>query len=97
MGRRSRIYTLRDMQRFILLVSLEKGIAPRGNIDPAGNGLLSLSAQSGTITPFKHYRDYQVPFRFTGKIAKLTYRLGPVRLASEEQKILRHALAGARD
>lgn len=27
-------------------------------------------------------RDYQVPFRFTGKIAKLAYRLGPVRLGN---------------
>src|SRR4029077_4473061 len=42
-------------------------------------------------------KDYQVPFRFTGKIAKLTYRLGPVQLTSEQQRVIQHALAGARD
>jgi arylsulfatase A-like enzyme len=42
-------------------------------------------------------KDYQVPFRFTGKITKLTYRLGPVQLTSDEQRVMQHALAGARD
>ena len=30
--------------------------------------------------------DYQVPFRFNGKIDKLTFNLGPTQLAAEEQK-----------
>lgn len=42
-------------------------------------------------------KDYQVPFRFTGKLAKLTYKLGPVRLTSDEQNVIQHALAGAKD
>ena len=31
-------------------------------------------------------QDYQVPFRFNGKINKLTFNLGPTQLAAEEQK-----------
>jgi hypothetical protein len=31
-------------------------------------------------------RDYQVPFRFTGKISKLTVKLGPIQLAPPEKK-----------
>jgi hypothetical protein len=31
-------------------------------------------------------KDYQVPFRFTGKLAKLTIKLGPEQLAPEEKK-----------
>ena len=40
-------------------------------------------------------RDYQVPFRFTGKIDKLTFKLGPVQLTSDEHQVIRHARAGA--
>ena len=31
-------------------------------------------------------KDYQVPFRFTGKITKLTYKLGPEQLSEAEKK-----------
>jgi arylsulfatase A-like enzyme len=31
-------------------------------------------------------KDYQVPFRFTGKLSKLTYKLGPEELMPEDQK-----------
>ena len=31
-------------------------------------------------------KDYQVPFRFTGKISKLTAKLGPIQLAAPEKK-----------
>ncbi|HEX5272162.1 MAG TPA: hypothetical protein VFW33_16815 [Gemmataceae bacterium] len=31
-------------------------------------------------------KDYQVPFRFTGKIAKLTFKLGPEQLSEAEKK-----------
>jgi len=40
-------------------------------------------------------KDYQVPFRFTGKLDKLTFRLAPVQLSSEEHQAIRHARAGA--
>ena len=40
-------------------------------------------------------KDYQVPFRFTGKLDKLTFKLGPVQLTSEEHQVIRHARAGA--
>jgi arylsulfatase len=42
-------------------------------------------------------KDYQVPFRFTGKIDKLTFKLGPVQLTSDDHRAIQHALANARD
>jgi arylsulfatase len=42
-------------------------------------------------------RDYQVPFRFTGKLDKLTFKLGPEQLASEDRQVIQHALATAHD
>ena len=38
-------------------------------------------------------KDYQVPFRFTGKIDKLTFKLGPEQLAAEDQKAKADAMA----
>ena len=40
-------------------------------------------------------KDYQVPFRFNGKLDKLTIKLGPVQLTSEEHQVIRHARADA--
>jgi arylsulfatase len=40
-------------------------------------------------------KDYQVPFRFSGKIDKLTVKVGPVQLTSDEHQAIRHARAGA--
>ena len=40
-------------------------------------------------------KDYQVPFRFTGKLDKLTFKLGPVQLTSDEHQVIRHAHASA--
>jgi arylsulfatase A-like enzyme len=40
-------------------------------------------------------KDYQVPFRFSGKLDKLTFKLGPVQLTSESHQIIQHALAKA--
>jgi arylsulfatase A-like enzyme len=40
-------------------------------------------------------RDYQVPFGFTGKIAKVTFKLGPTQLTSLEQKLVQYASARA--
>ncbi len=41
--------------------------------------------------------DYQVPFRFNGRIDKLTIRLEPPKLTAEEQKTVRKAVARAKD
>jgi arylsulfatase A-like enzyme len=40
---------------------------------------------------------YKLPFRFTGKIDKLTYKLGATQISSDEQRMMRHALERARD
>jgi arylsulfatase A-like enzyme len=40
---------------------------------------------------------YKLPFHFTGKIDKLTYKLGPEQMTNDEQKLMRHALERARD
>jgi arylsulfatase A-like enzyme len=42
-------------------------------------------------------KDYQVPFRFTGKINKLTFKLWPTQLTSNDHRVIQHALATARD
>jgi hypothetical protein len=36
-------------------------------------------------------------FRFTGKIAKITFKLGPEQLTSDQNRVIQHALAKARD
>jgi hypothetical protein len=38
-----------------------------------------------------------VPFRFTGKIDKLTYNLGPEQLSAEGKEAAAKILAAARD
>ena len=40
---------------------------------------------------------YKLPFRFTGTIAKLTYKLGRDQITAAEQKSLQDAVARARD
>jgi len=40
-------------------------------------------------------KDYQLPFRFTGKLNKLTFKLGPVQLTNDERKTIQHARANA--
>ena len=42
-------------------------------------------------------KDYQVPFRFTGKIVKLTVKLGEEKLAGEERKAKQEAINRAND
>ena len=42
-------------------------------------------------------KDYQIPFRFNGKLNKLTFKVGPMQLTSDEQRIIQHARANARD
>ena len=41
--------------------------------------------------------DYQIPFRFTGKLNSVTFKLGPMQLTSDEQRTIQHARAKARD
>ncbi len=41
--------------------------------------------------------DYQVPFRFTGKIANVTIKLGPDQLVEDDHKLMQQALARAND
>jgi arylsulfatase len=40
---------------------------------------------------------YQLPFRFTGTINKLTVKLGPSQLSAEDQRAAAEALARAHD
>jgi arylsulfatase len=42
-------------------------------------------------------KDYQVPFRFTGKIAKLTIKLGPSQLTEADNKAKQDAINRAKD
>jgi Sulfatase len=42
-------------------------------------------------------KDYQVPFRFTGKLNKVTFKLGPTQLTSDDHQVIQHALAKAKD
>jgi arylsulfatase A-like enzyme len=42
-------------------------------------------------------KDYQLPFRFNGKLNKLTFKVGPVQLTSHEQQLIQHALRNALD
>jgi len=49
-----------------------------------------------TRTPVND-KDYQVPFRFNGKIDKVTFHLGPPQLTEGEQKKAGDAAGKARD
>jgi arylsulfatase len=41
--------------------------------------------------------DYQVPFRFTGKLVKLTFKLGPEQLTEADRKTMHAAIIKAKD
>ena len=49
-----------------------------------------------TRTPVND-KDYSVPFRFNGKLAKLTFKLGPEQLTAADRKAIAEALARAKD
>jgi arylsulfatase len=49
-----------------------------------------------TRTPVND-KDYQVPFRFNGKINKLTFDLGPIQLSEEDQRTVAKLIARAKD
>jgi arylsulfatase A-like enzyme len=40
---------------------------------------------------------YQLPFKFTGSIDKLTFKLGPEQLSAEDRNVTEHVLATAHD
>jgi arylsulfatase A-like enzyme len=42
-------------------------------------------------------QDYKLPFRFTGKIAKVTFKLGPVQLAEQDRKAMHESIIRAKD
>jgi arylsulfatase len=42
-------------------------------------------------------KDYQVPFRFTGKIARLTIKLGQEQLTEADRKEMHRHIVRARD
>jgi hypothetical protein len=42
-------------------------------------------------------KDYKVPFRFTGTIAKLSFNLGPKQLAEADHKAAQQAVARSKD
>jgi arylsulfatase len=41
--------------------------------------------------------DYHVPFRFTGRIAKLTFKLGPEQITEEDRKVMHQYVIRAKD
>jgi len=49
-----------------------------------------------TRTPVND-KDYEVPFRFNGKLNQLTFKLGPTKLTELEQKLIREKFAMAND
>jgi hypothetical protein len=48
-----------------------------------------------TRTPISN--DYQVPFRFNGKIDKLTFKLGPMQLSDEDESKMRDGISRGKD
>jgi arylsulfatase len=55
----------------------------------------SLDIGLDTRTPVDE--SYKLPFRFTGTIDKLTYRIGPEQLTAENRETLKRVLAAAHD
>jgi arylsulfatase len=55
----------------------------------------SLDIGMDTRTPVDD--SYKLPFRFTGTINKLTYKIGREQLAADDRKVMQKALAGAHD
>ena len=41
--------------------------------------------------------DYQVPFHFTGKLAKLTFKLGPEQLTEADRKVMHQYVIRGKD
>ena len=69
--------------------------------DPAHHSVPDVDrrdASTSASTPARaSTSSYQLPFRFTGTIDKLTYKLGKEQLAEADRKVMQEALARARD
>ena len=52
----------------------------------------SIWSLTNTRTPVDDF-EYQIPFRFTGTIDKLTFKLGPEQMSVEEKKTAARAMA----
>jgi hypothetical protein len=46
---------------------------------------------------FLAHKDHQTPFDFTGKISRLTFKLGPQQLVAADQQAVQKRLARATD
>ena len=68
-------------------------VAPVSFLLPVGE---AFDVGIDTRTPVND-KDYQVSFRFNGKLNQLTFRLGPVRFSELEQRRIREAVAIAND
>jgi len=55
----------------------------------------SLDIGMDTRTPVDE--SYKLPFKFTGTINKLTYKVGPEQLTQADREIMQRAVAAARD
>jgi hypothetical protein len=55
----------------------------------------SLDIGMDTRTPVDE--SYKLPFKFTGTINKLTYKLGPEQLSQADREAMQRAVAAARD
>ena len=56
-----------------------------------------LRVRSAHTIPSLKAIDDQVPFRFTGTIAKLTIKVGPNQLTEADHQAMQEALARAKD
>jgi arylsulfatase len=52
----------------------------------------TLDIGSDTRTPVDD-NDYQIPFHFTGRIDKVTFKLGPQQLTDDDQKAKEQVIA----
>ena len=55
-----------------------------------------IGSDTRTGVAMLEYR-YDVPFKFTGTINKLTFNLGPDQVTAEEREQMQKTVAGARD
>jgi len=55
----------------------------------------SLDIGMDTRTPVDD--SYKLPFRFTGTIDKLTYKIGHEQMSEDDRKVMKRALATAHD
>jgi arylsulfatase A-like enzyme len=81
------------------LLSVDNKVVSRQKMDHTIPFLMALdeSFDIGLDTRTPVDESYKLPFRFTGTIDKLAYKIGHQQLAAEDQKVMQKALAGAHD